>query len=251
MQQIYLIWRKVKMIKNLSNTNFAQIMHNVDQLRGLGIFRGLEANKSYEDTEMHQALTVNIGSMGYAIDANDDYPERLIKAFFAGVSTYLSLRKVTKADEATALILQDTSGAFKFAAVVEYFPNLDNPDEAGNWSYSMTFYEDDITDLEKRKKVNKLLVGDDAFKSIMYKVAYDIGSFEFTREIYIYDSCLLIVDTLMQVLDHEAQDGQVVEVEMPGYFKASVSVENGEKVFAVFPDGHMKEIIKSDMDLDD
>ncbi len=238
------------MNKNFMNTNFRQIMHNIDEIRGFNILQPMQANKSYEDTEMHQALVVNIGSMGYAIDVNDDYPERLIKAFFAGVSCYLSHRKVSKEDEAVALILQDTSGQFKFAAVVEYHSNHENPDEAGNWSYTMTFYEDDINDLEKRKKVNKFLVGDDAFKSIMYKTAYDIGSFEFTREIYIYDSCLLIIDTLMQVLDHEAIDGQIVDIEMPGYFKASVAVENGEKVYSVIPDGHMKEIIKSDVDLD-
>ena len=61
-----------------------------------------------------------------------------------------------------------------------------------------------------------------------------------------FDACILVVDTLVQVLDREAKDGEVVDVELPGYFTASVSVEGGEKVFALTPDGHQKEIIKDD-----
>lgn len=208
-------------------------------------------NKSYEESELHQALVINADSIGYDIGEHDDRPERLVKAFFAGISSYLSKRKVSKPDEAVALVLQDTSGIFKFAAIVEYFANIENPDEAGNWSYTYTFYEEDLQDLEKRKNVKKLLAGDDGFKSIMDKAAYDVGGFSFNKETYIYDACILVTDTILQVLDHEAIDGQIVDIEMPGYFKASVAVENGEKVFSIVPDGHMKALVKSDIDLDD
>lgn len=237
-----------------SNTNYKQAMINLATLRGIAQnlkLATLGATKAYEDTEFHQALIVNADSIGYTFDSNDDRPERIVKTFFAGVSTYLTKRKVSKADECVALILQDTAGNFKFGAVVEYVPNEENPDEPGNWSYTMTFYEDDISDLEKRKTVKKFLVGDDAFKSIMDKVSYDVGGFVFERDTFIYDACLLVVDTILQVLDHEAKEGQTVDVEMPGYFVASVAVENGEKVFSVVPDGHMKAIIKSDIELDD
>ena len=238
------------MRKNFAATNYKSIMNYINTLRDFKLLGNLQAMKSYEETEMHQALIVNADSIGYTFDSNDDRPERVIKTFFAGVSSYLSKRKVSKEDEAVALILQDTAGNFKFAGIVEYFPNLENPDEAGNWSYVMTFNEDDVVDLEKRKTVKKLLAGDEAFKSIMDKTAYDIGGFVFEREIYIYDSCLLVIDTILQVLDHEAKEGEIVDVEMPGYFKASVAVENGKKIFSIVPDGHMKQLVKSDIDLD-
>ena len=48
----------------------------------------------------------------------------------------------------------------------------------------------------------------------------------------------------------EAKEGEIVDVEMPGYFKASVAVENGKKIFSIVPDGHMKQLVKSDIDLD-
>lgn len=209
----------------------------------------IEAAKSVDETQLHQALIVNADYMGgYVFDDKDDRPERLVKTFFATVSSYLSKKKVSKEDEATALIIQDTSGAFKFAGVVEYTPN-ENPDEPGNWNYWMTFNQDDITDLEKKKTVKKYLT-DDAFKSVMDKVAYDVGGFVFEHSSYIYDSCLLVIDTILQILDHEAIENEVVDLEMAGYFVASVSVENGEKIFAITPDGHMKALIKSDIELD-
>jgi hypothetical protein len=209
----------------------------------------LFANKSFEETQIRQALIINADSIGY--DVSEDRPERLIKVFMAAVSSYLSKRKIAKADEAVALVIQDTSGIFKFAAIVEYIPNLENPDEPGNWAYTMTFYEEDLKDLEARKTVKKLLAGDEAFKSIMFKAGYDVGGFQFKKEVFMYDASILVTDTILQILDREAIDGQVVDLEMPGYFKASVQVENGEKVFSIVPDGHMKALIKSDIDLDD
>ena len=209
----------------------------------------IEANKNIDETQYRQSLIINADYMGgYAFDDKDDRPERLCRTFFVGVSSYLSKRKVSKEDEAVALVIQDASGVFKFGAVVEYTAN-ENPDEPGNWNYWMTFNQDDITDLEKKKTVKKFLT-DDAFKSVMDKIAYDVGGFIYKHSTYIYDSCLLVIDTLLQILDHEAIEGEVVDIEMPGCFVASVSVENGEKVFAITPDGHLKTLIKSDIELD-
>lgn len=234
--------------KNIMETRFNQVFMNNAIVRGL--VQPMQANKSYEDSELRQAFIVNANSVGYTF-GDDDRPERVIKAFFTGVSAYLSKRKISKADEAVALVLTDVSGLFKFAGIVEYHENTENPDEPGNWSYVMTLNEDDLIDLEKRKTVKKLLFGDDAFKSVFDKAAYDIAGIVFEHERFIYDACLLVVDSIVQVLDHEATEGQVVDIEMPGYFVASVAVENGEKVFSLTPDGHMKELIKSDVALED
>lgn len=236
------------MYKTLAQTNFKRIFNN-NAIRA-GLLSIGEVNKSYEDTQLKQAFIINAQSIGYSF-GDDDRPDRVIKAFFSAVSAYLSRRKVSKADEAVALILTDTAGVFKFAAIVEYHENTENPEEPGNWSYTMTFNEEDISDLEKRKKVNKLLFGDDAFRSIMHKAAYDTAGIVFKHDTYIFDSCLLVIDTILQVLDNEAKEGEVVDIEMPGYFLASVAVENGEKIFSITPDGHLKHVIKSDVMIDD
>lgn len=226
----------------LNETNFNSLFMTA------GVRTPLQACKSYEETEMHQAFVVNANSIGYTF-GDDNRPECIVKSFFASTAAYLSKVKVSDVNEAVALVLRDPSGNFKFASIVEYHENEENPDEPGNWSYVQTFNEEDVEILEKSKHVTRYLYGNEAFKSIFDKVSYDIGV-QFQHETYIYDACLLVIDTLHQVLDREAKAGEVVDIEFPGYFTASVSVEDGEKVFAVTPDGHMKAIIKDDAALD-
>lgn len=208
-----------------------------------------QVNKSFEETQTSQAFIVNANSLGYTF-GEDDCPERIFKSFFAATATYLGKVKVSKEDEAVALVLTDVSGNFKFAGIVEYHENEENKDEPGNWSFTMTLNEDDIKAIEKNKELKKYLYGDDAFKNIFDKVSYDVGGIQFEHERYMYDACLLVVDTLVQVLDREAVENEIVDVEMPGYFTASVQVEGDEKVFAITPDGAMKALVKSDVALE-
>ena len=233
-------------MKNLKGTMFNTMYKQFAQ--GRVWFENMGAAKTYEETEMHQAFVVNANSLGYTF-GDDDRPERLIKAFFAASAAYLSKVKVSKADEAVALVLSDVSGNFKFAGIVEYHENKDNPDEPGNWSYVMTFDPKTLDTIEKNKGLKKLLYGE-TFNGVFDKVAYDIAGIQFQHSSYMFDACSLVIDTLLQVLDREAKEGEVVDIELPGYFTASVSIEDGEKVFAITPDGHMKQIIKDDTALD-
>ena len=234
-------------MKYLKTTMFNTMYKSVAQ--GRVWYANTGATKTYEETEMHQAFVVNANSAGYTF-GDDDRPERIIKAFFAASAAYLSKVKVSKADEAVALILTDVAGNFKFAGIVEYHENKDNPDEPGNWSYVMTFDSATIDNLEKSKGLKKLLYSSDGFNAVFDKVAYDIAAIQFMHQSYIYDACELVIDTLIQVLDREAKEDEVVDIELPGYFTASVSVEDGEKIFAITPDGHMKQVIKDDTALD-
>ena len=52
------------------------------------------------------------------------------------------------------------------------------------------------------------------------------------------------------MIDTNASEKENFTIELPGYFVAEVSIEDGEKCFAMTPDGAMKELIKSDIDLD-
>ena len=228
-------------------------MSEVMKQRGLNALIGVKsfnANLSFEESKTKEAFIVNASSKGYSFD-DDSCAERIFKSFIAATSTYLSKVKVAKEDEAVALVLTDINGVFKFAGVVEYHENEENDgtDEPGNWSYVLTFNEDDLKALEANKKVARYLYGDDAFKLVFDKVAYDIGGISFEHERYMYDACLLCVDTLIGVLDRETNDNETVEIECPGYFVASAAVESGEKVFAITPDGAMKKIIKDDVSL--
>lgn len=201
--------------------------------------------KLYSETEAHAAFIVNADSLGYSF-GDDDTPERIVKSFFAATAAYLSKVKVSKADEATALILTNEAGIFKFAGIVEYHQGND---DTNNWSFTMTFNEEDINNIEKKKKVNKHLYTTDAFKITFDTIAYDVGSIQFKHESYIYPGCLLVIDTIVQILDRESNTDSI-DIEFPGYFIASCGIENGEKVMSITPDGHLKEIIKSDIALE-
>ena len=207
------------------------------------------AGKTFEETELSQAYTVNINNQGYAF-GGDDIPERMFKSFIAATSVYLGKVKVSDPNVATALVLTDVSGNFKFAGIVEYHENEENKDEPGNWSYVLTLNEEDLTDLENTKEVKKYLYGDSAFITILDKVSYDVGGIEFQKDSYMYSCIEILIDTLVQVLDAEAVANDTVDIELKGYATFSVSVENDEQVFAVTPDGAMKALIKDDSALE-
>lgn len=225
-----------------------KIMGDLAMQRGL-VDCSFLANKNLSDTEYHSAFVVSADSIGYKFGADGDpRPERIVMSFFAATAAYLSKVKVSKTDEASALVLTDLAGNFKFAGIVEFHDSEDS--ENGNWTFVMTFNQDDLKSLEKKKKVNKYLYGGEDFHHLLNKVAWDVGGIEFVYESYMYDACTLVIDTLLQILDTEAKSGEVVEIQMPGYFTASVSVEGDEKIFAITPEGQLKEIIKDDVKLE-
>ena len=237
MEEIFM--RKILNQINFNRTKFNSLVRMVS-MPG-------HADKTYEEAGVTPSFIVNASAMGYTFD-DESCAERIYKSFIAATSTYLSRCKVSKEDEAVALVLTDTSGAFKFAGIVEYHEN-ETDDEPGNWSYVLTFNESDVNAVASKKKLTKLLYGDEAFKKVYDHISFDIGGIQFEHERYMYDSCLLAVDTLVAILDREAVEGDVVDIVLDGYFVASVAVENGEKVFAITPDGAMKKIIKSDVAL--
>ena len=235
------------MNKLFSQTKASEIVMSM-----MGIMNKSEigAAKSFEETQMSQQYIVNINSAGYAF-GGDDIPERMFKSFIAATSVYLGKVKVSDPNVATALVLTDVSGNFMFAGIVQYHENEENKDEPGNWSYVLTLNEQDLTDLENSGvEVKKYLYGDDAFKAVLDKVAYDIGGIEFTRDSFMYNCCTILISTILQVLDSEAIANETVDIELKGYAVFSVSVENDDKTFAITPDGAMKVLIKSDVALD-
>ena len=238
------------------NKTFSQTKGNeiaIRMMRAAGIMIGGKlqngAAKTFEETQMYQQYIVNCDTNGYAF-GGDDIPERMLKSFIAATSVYLGKVKVSDPNVAAALVLTDESGNFEFAGIVEYHENEENKDEPGNWSYVLTLNEEDLTDLENTKEVKKYLYGDDAFKVILDKVAYDIGGIEFQKDSFMYACCKILVETIVQVLDAEAVANDTVDIELKGYVTFSVSVEGDEKVNAVTPDGAMKKLIKDDAALE-
>ena len=158
------------------------------------------------ERQFHKTLLKNLDSMGYAIDGKDERVERIAASFFVAVAAFLGQNKIAKTDEAVAFIVQDEN-AFGFAAFVEYNVNEadPNPNEL-EWVYWATLCENDLQNLEKRKSVTKFFMTDSAFQKIFKQAGYDIGGFVFTKTEYLTDTCILIVNSINQVLDGEIEE---------------------------------------------
>lgn len=206
----------------------------------------IELNKMLEETAAANNFIVSANSQGYTLP-DDEMATGLIQAFIAANSAYLSVKKVADAKKAVALVLTDLAGVFKFASVVMYH---ETEDEKGNWSFAYVLNEEDLDAIANERELKKYAVTDDGFKTIFDKVCYDVACVEFNQERYMYDSALITVNVLLSTLDKEAVDGETIDIELAGYFTATVAVINGEKEFSMVPDGAMKEIVKGDLELD-
>ena len=60
-----------------------------------------------------------------------------------------------------------------------------------------------------------------------------------------HDSIILIIDSLVQVLDSIAVEGEQVDIEMPELMIATVETKNDVKELSITPGSRLKEIIKN------
>lgn len=143
----------------------------------------------------------------------------------------------------TALAIKDVKGNLVVAGIVTYHKN-ENEEMPGNWSYEFTFNEEDL------KGCNVKLSTDPHFQRVFSKTLNRLFGVEID-DILAMQPCIEEgVNVLKQWLDVNAKENEEVSVEQPGFFVASVSVENGEKIFAIVPDGAMKRLIKDDSALE-
>ena len=126
------------------------------------------------------------------------------------------------------------------AAIIQFFPN-DDADKPGNWNLSWTFNGSDIPE-------NSVVVPikDPQSHTYFRATAGNKYGIKFKDS-----SCLITVlnyllETIYKWLDENAAEGKEVTVELDSVFEASVSVENGVKVFALDSKGEVTKIAKGD-----
>ena len=167
--------------------------------------------------------------------------EDFYKVVFYSISHFLKTKK-QKGHTIGFRIVDIDNGMFKLGAKVDYEePTGDDP--SGNWSYCFTFKEEDMKECE--------LVYDLTDAGFQYMFMNDairqqrmtFGNFQQVQG-PIVDS----VDCIYEFLDQNAQENNAVELEVPGYFVAKVSVKDGIKSMSLTPSGEMKTLVKSDSD---
>ena len=154
------------------------------------------------------------------------------------------LAQVKSKENKTAIAVKDLKGNLLLAGIVNYHKN-ENEDMPGNWSYELTFNEDDLNGC------NVSLSTDPHFNRVFLKTLENLHGLLLDDPIVMQPMIEEGINVIKQWLDVNAKENEEVSVEHPGFFVASVSVENGEKVYAIVPDGAMKRLIKDDSALEE
>lgn len=187
------------------------------------------------ESTLVQNFILGAKAVGLLIDEND--VKNLCQAYVASAADFLQLVKTKEGK--VALTFDDLKGNFILGAVVEFTPN-DEEAMPGNWNYYWTFNKEDIQDATIYQITSNNVA------TVIKKRAYDDSGAVFNSLEFISQLGIMFASQLSDFLDANAKEGEDFEIEHEGYFKASVSVENGEKIKSLIPDGAMKRLIKDD-----
>jgi len=174
---------------------------------------------------------------GYELGA--EHTEKVADILFTGVTNCLAETK--KQDTPVAFVFEENNGDFIAAAVAQFIPNEDDATKAGSWSYTWTWYKDDVPTNAHLYRCS------DISMSIYFRGTGMSKYGMMWKDVASINECTRYL--LVQIknwLDNNAVEGEEVGVYADGIFQASVVVENGEKIFSIVPDGEIKKLIKDD-----
>jgi hypothetical protein len=190
----------------------------------------------FENTTFSQSYSLSTAEKS---SGNINIPEEavvpVIKTAILAISDYA--RAVKNKEKPIAVIIDDLKGNMLLAAIVRYHEG--EGDMPGNWSYEWSFDPEDIKDCIK------FPVSESKSHTFFIERAKSINM-EYSELSYIYIGCDQFANTLINWLDTNAKEEEEVELELSGYFKASVIVDGGKKIMSFVPDGAIKRLIKDD-----
>lgn len=193
--------------------------------------------KDFNDTNIPQAYSTGLyGDMNYNIAK--EHAWKIVDIMINGVTEVL--KDVKSTNEPVAFVFRKGE-LFEAGAVVEYFPNNDNPDTPGNWDYTWTWNEEDIPEGARLIKPY-----DAQYCSYFRTYGMTKHNMGFKTSEFQGDCMGYMLHTIKKWLDENASETEEVGVKIDGVVEFKVSVENGEKVFSIEVDGEIKQLIKDD-----
>ena len=171
-------------------------------------------------------------------DLAPEHAHKIFDVIFSGTSDILKQIKNQKVSGAVQFT--NIAGNFIAAGIISYIENED-PNMPGSWNLSWTFNKEDIND-----SMYVINFNDDKAIGSFVSFAASKYSFRFKDNTALVNLSISALELLKKWLDDNAKTDEEVSIELPEVFKARVAVENGEKVFALEPDGMIKKEIKDD-----
>ena len=171
-------------------------------------------------------------------DLAPEHTDKIYDTLFTGVANLLGA--VKSLEKPAVFEIKNLNGNVVAAAIVQYF-KADDDTNPGNFSLVWTFDEADIPE-------NAVIMNFDNTQTHPYFIATAGSKYgiKFKHSAALVNCLVYSVVELKRWLDENAKDGEVVSVEQDGVFQARVEVQNGVKIFAIEPDGEIKNLIKDD-----
>lgn len=172
-----------------------------------------------------------------SMDLSWEHTDKMLSTMVAGVTEYLS--SIKSKDYPVAFAFRESNDEFIAAAVVEFHEG--NKGEVGNWSYSWTFYEDDIPSNARIENPYKAEI-------VQYfrNIAINKYSMIFDQPDYPGIMFSYLLSVIKKYLNDNASESEEWGVKLDGVIQFRVAVEDGEKVLSAEVDGEIKQLIKDD-----
>ena len=172
------------------------------------------------------------------LDLAQDHLDKIYDCIFVGTAQLLAHSK--SMDHPTAFVFDKLDGSFVAACIVQFFDNEDKKNP-GNWNMVWTFNEEDIP-----KNAFQIKLSNPQSHTYFIGVAGEKYGMRFEDSGCLANTLVYAMSQLKKWLDENAKEGETIMVEQDGLFQGRVAIEGGEKVFAIEPDGEIKNIIKDD-----
>lgn len=191
-----------------------------------------------EDSKIPNIYSTGLYSeKGY--DIAWEHTNKILDIIINGVTECLA--DIKSKDYPVVFMFKEGEKNFIAAAILEYYPNEDDPNRPGNWNYSWTFNEGDIPEnaMIKTPYDNKLA-------SYFRSVGMNKYGMEFEKVEWLGDCTVYLLKVIKKWLDDNASENEENGVKIDGLVQFRVAVENGEKVTSIEVDGEIKQLIKDD-----
>lgn len=173
-------------------------------------------------------------------------PDRIIaglyRCFFESFPMMLKYH-ASKQNARTGFSLKDDKGIFVMGAILNYnAPDDEEGEDEGNYVLSFVTDERDMNNLDLSLDVYM----DSYAASVQTLLFSEVQAYcANTKDLFTVE--VEFIRAIYDFLDKNSNDSdEDVELVMPGVFTATVSIEDGKKVYSIVPGHVIKQIVKND-----
>ena len=198
------------------------------------------ANVEFEKSSIPSELSINLRD-NFSMTWVDSRSADLYRVLFASIADTLKINQ-KKEYSRIGMSMKDDKGNFKLGAILNFRkPEEGAEEDTGNWYLEMTFYPEDMTNLDLEVDNHS-----DIFVRCAANEANTIAYARFRSVDIMYNMFNCVIDTLTTFLDQYAREGEEYSVQLQGIFTASVAIEDGKKIMSIVPGEYIKQLIKND-----